>query len=136
MTTLDDIRRIVANLPGAVESEEERIGFSVLNKGKSKGFVWAWLERTDPKRARVVNNRVLAVVVPGLAAKELLLASDPSGEKIFTEPHYNGYPAILVRLDQINPDELAPLIVEAWRCRAPRDLIRQYEATSHEDTVG
>ena len=40
----------------------------------------------------------------------------------FTEPHYNGYPAILVRLPAIGTDLLAVLLTDAWRTRAPKRL--------------
>ena len=66
------------------------------------------------------NPEVLAVRVASLAEKEELLAADP--EKFFTEPHYNGFPAVLVRLPAIDVGELAELIVDAWRCQAPRAL--------------
>jgi len=48
-------------------------------------------------------------------------------EKLFTEPHYNGYPAVLVRLPLIDPVELEELIVDAWRCQAPRALVEAWE---------
>jgi hypothetical protein len=92
----------------------------VLNKGKAKGFAWAWNERIEPKKPRVPNPEVLAVRVASLAEKEELLAADP--EKFFTEPHYNGFPAVLVRLSSIDAGELAELITDAWRCQAPRAL--------------
>ena len=44
----------------------------------------------------------------------------------FTTPHFNGYPAILVRLDRIDPAELWELLVEAWLARAPKRLARAY----------
>jgi hypothetical protein len=124
MTTHDDVRRICSKLPGATEGEG-RFGFGVMNKGKQKGFCWSWAERIDPKKARVINDSVLAISTPGLAAKEVILGSD--SEKYFTEPHYNGYPAVLVRLTAIEVDELEDLLIEAWRCKAPKDLIRQFE---------
>lgn len=123
MSTLDDVRRICSKLPGAVEGSG-RFGFSVEVKGKAKGFVWSWAERVDPKKARVPNDGVLAVSVPSLAVKEIILGSD--SEKYFTEPHYNGFPAVLVRLAAIEPEELQDLIVEAWQCKAPAELVRQY----------
>jgi hypothetical protein len=43
-------------------------------------------------------------------------------EKFFTEPHYNGFPAILVRLSAVTVLELRTLITEAWRSQAPKDL--------------
>ena len=46
----------------------------------------------------------------------MLIAADP--EKFFTEPHYNGYPAVLVRLDAIDDDELTELLTDAWRLSA------------------
>lgn len=112
MTTFDDIREICLALPGSVEGEG-RFGFSVVVKGKHKGYCWTWMERVQPKKPKVENERVLAVLVPGLAAKEVLLDSDP--RCLFTEPHYNGFPAVLVRLDEIAPAELEPLLEDAWR---------------------
>lgn len=57
--------------------------------------------------------------------QQLLLASD--AEKFFTEPHYNGFPAILVRLGAIGVDELEELITDAWRCQAPRALVQAFD---------
>jgi hypothetical protein len=93
----------------------------VLGKGKLRGFAWAWNERIEPGRPRVPNPEVLAVRVVSLAEKEELLAADP--EKFVTEPHYNGFPAVLVRLPAIEAGELAKLITDAWRCQAPRALV-------------
>ena len=52
--------------------------------------------------------------------KDFLLALDPA--KFFTEPHYNGFPAVLVRLPAVTARELRSLITEAWPCQAPKDL--------------
>lgn len=46
--------------------------------------------------------------------------------KFFTEPHYNGFPAVLVRLPAIDAGELAELITDAWRCQAPRSLAADF----------
>ncbi len=116
MATEDDVREICAGLPGAVEGTGEQFGFSVIVKGKAKGFLWSWMERIDPKKARVVNRSVLAVRVPNLLAKDMILQSDPS--VFFTEDHYNGFPAVLVRLEAISKEDLEPLVVEAWKCMA------------------
>jgi hypothetical protein len=40
----------------------------------------------------------------------------------FTEPHYDGFPAVLVNLPALSARELKPLITEAWRCQAPKNL--------------
>ena len=124
MATQDDVRKIASRLPGAIEGEG-RFGFSVEVKGKHKGFLWSWAERVDPKKARVINDGVLAVSVPNLTAKELLIESDP--EKFFTEPHYKGFPAVLVRLKKIKSKELEDLVIEAWRCKAPAALQQQLD---------
>jgi hypothetical protein len=124
MADQEDVRRIARSLPEAVEGEDH-FGFSVLNKGKPKGFIWAWNERIHPKKPRVPNPEVLAVCVADLTEKEALLAS--YGEALFTEPHYNGYPAVLVRLPLVELDLLEELIVDAWRCQAPRSLVETWE---------
>ena len=128
MADHDDVRRIASGLPGAAEGTAHgQFGFSVENRGKAKGFVWTWMERVDPKKARVPNDSVLAVRVGDLGEKEALLASDPAGRKLFTEPHYNGFPAVLVRLAEIDADELAELVTDAWRCLAPRELVEEFD---------
>src|SRR5260370_26849316 len=78
------------------------------------------MERVALKRPRVPQPSVIAVRVASLDDKEVLLALDPA--KFFTEPHYNGFPAVLVRLPAVTARELKPLITEAWRCQAPKDL--------------
>lgn len=119
--TQSDVRRIALALPGVVE-DTTRFGFNVEIRGKARGIAWAWLERIDPKKARVPSARVIGVRVPNLAQKDLIIASDPA--KFFTEPHYDGYPAVLVRLDAIMAVELRPLIEEAWRCVAPKPAVQ------------
>ena len=121
MANQDDVRRIALALPETVE-EDGRFAFGVLNKGKSKGIAWVWLDRPDPKKARVPNPDVLAVRVSGEGEKAELIAANPAA--FFTEPHYNGYPAILVRLAAIEPDELEELIRDAWRIQAPKALVK------------
>jgi hypothetical protein len=121
MATQADVRRIALSLP-AVEEEKDRFAFSVLNKGKHKGFVWVWMERVVPKKPRVPNLGVIAVRVANVGQKEALLSANP--EKFFTEPHYNGFPAVLVRLDAVTVADLKLLIAEAWRCQAPAELVR------------
>jgi hypothetical protein len=121
MATRADVRRIALALPG-VEESTERFAFSVENKGKSKGIAWVWLERTDPKKARVPQPKVLAIRVASLSEKDMILSSD--SRKFFTEPHYNGYPAVLVRLAEVTVADLRMLIGDAWRSQAPRELVR------------
>ena len=119
MATQADVRRIAMALPD-VEEGEGRFAFSVWNKGKLKGFIWVWQERIDPKKPRVPNSGVLAVRVANLGQRDSMLAAEPL--KFFTEPHYSGFPAVLVRLDAVSVPDLKLLIAEAWRCQAPAEL--------------
>jgi|SRR5579862_1386126 hypothetical protein len=124
MASLGDLRRIALSLPATGEAAD-RVAFSVLNRGKEKGIAWVWNERVDPKKPRVPRPDVIVVRVANLEEKEVLLASDTT--KFFTESHYNGYPAVLVRLAEIDVDELEELIVDAWRSQAPRSLVKETE---------
>lgn len=117
MATQADVRRICLSLPGTVEAEG-RFAFELPVKGKLKGYAWVWLERLDPKKARVPQPKVLSVRTANLDDKEFLLSLDT--RKFFTEPHYNGYPAVMVRLPEIKVSELRPLLEEAWRVLAPK----------------
>ena len=123
MATQNDVRRIALALPG-VSEEPGRFAFSVENKGKAKGIAWVWNERVEPKKPRVPNPDVLAVRVRDETEKSALLAGDP--EALFTEPHYNGFPAVLVRLRVIKVAALRALLAEAWRCQAPKALVAEH----------
>jgi hypothetical protein len=57
--------------------------------------------------------------------KEALVA-DPA-TPYFTTPHFDGHPAVLVRLVRIPADELAELVEDAWRLRAPRTLLADFD---------
>jgi hypothetical protein len=124
MADQSDVRRIALSLPDTVE-DDERVAFSVMNRGRPKGIAWVWLERVAPKKARVPQPAVLAVRTASVADKEMLIAADP--QKFFTEPHYNGYPAVLVRLAAVEVDELEELIVDAWRSQAPAALVKEFD---------
>ena len=126
MATENDVRRIVRSLPETEESEE-RFAFGVMNKGKVKGMVWVWMERVDPKKARVPKRGVVAIRTATLEQRDALLASDPSQKKFFTEPHYAGFPAVLVHLAAIAKAELTELIRQAWRSQAPKALAKELE---------
>jgi len=124
----EDVRRVALSLPGVTESDSD-FAFSVeWPDGKGKKLAWSWKERIHPKKARVPNLGVLAVRVSDLEEKELLLATDPAGGRFFTEPHYNGFPAVLVRLAATGAGELEGLLVEAWYCVAPEALRRAFDA--------
>ena len=124
MATQEDVRRITLALPETTEGTDG-FGFSVRNGTKDKGFAWVWMKRIEPKKPRVPQPDVLAVRVANNQEKETLIAADP--DKFFTEPHYNGFPAVLVRLAAIEPDELRELLTDAWRTLAPKALVRAFD---------
>lgn len=117
MATQADVRRIALSFPDT-EEVKGRFAFGVRVKDKVKGFAWVWNERVEPKKPRVPNNKVLAVRVPKLVDKDLLIAADP--RKFFTEPHYNGHPAVLVRLSEIRAPELRELLRDGYESLLPR----------------
>jgi hypothetical protein len=125
MATWEDVRRLALALPEAVEESkrDELLAWSV----RDKTFAWERpLRRADLDALgdAAPKGPVLAARVPDLGAKEALLADD--GGVYFTTPHFNGFPAILVRLDRIPLPELEELLVEAWLCRAPKRLAKEY----------
>lgn len=122
--TWEDVSRIALALPEA----SERISRDMRQwRVNEKLFVW---ER--PLRAREIealgaaapDGPILGARVEHLGAKEALLADDPS--VFFTTPHFDGHPSILVRLHRIALEGLDEMIVEAWLCRAPKRLAREY----------
>jgi hypothetical protein len=124
MATWDDVRRIALGLP---ETSEAVSWGHAHWRVKDKGFVWERpLRRPDLEALgdAAPDGEVLGARVEHLVAKEALLA-DPSG-LYFTTPHFDGYPAVLVRLDDISVQDLEEVIVEAWLCRAPKRLVQAY----------
>ncbi len=119
MATEQDVRRIALSLP-AVEQPEGRFAFAVRNERTLKAFVWVWMERVTPKKPRVPHHGIVAVRVADLAERERLLSARPAA--FFTEPHYEGFPAVLVRLEKVTAAQLRRLLQAAWMCQAPADL--------------
>ncbi|WP_205857591.1 MmcQ/YjbR family DNA-binding protein, partial [Phytoactinopolyspora endophytica] len=66
------------------------------------------------------------VLMCDLAEKEALLASGHPA--FYTTPHYDGYGAILIDLDRVEPDQLAELVEESWRVKAPARLRKTLDA--------
>jgi hypothetical protein len=124
MADWEDVRRLALALP---ETSER------LSRGhrqwvvKDKLFVWERPLRTSDLAALgpdAPDGPILGARVEHLVAKEALVA-DPSGV-FFTTPHFDGYPAVLVRLDAIDPATLEEAVVEAWLARAPKRLVQAY----------
>jgi hypothetical protein len=110
-TTESDVRAIALSLP----ETEERPSYG------TPGF-----RVKDRLFARIREEGVLLVRCADEAEKEFLLRADPT--KFFTIPHYDGHASVLVRLSAVDRDELAELLTEAWRVRAPKRLAESLDA--------
>lgn len=124
MAEWDDVRRIALGLP---ETSERPAYGNVAWRVRDKLF--AWERPLRPKEVRDLGERapsgpILAVRVEDVGVKEALLQDDP--EALFTTPHFDGYAAVLIRLDRIPLEELNELMVEAWLCSAPKRLAKRY----------
>jgi hypothetical protein len=122
----DDVRRIALSLP---ESSERISHGHPMWRVRDKGFVWERPLRAADLEALgegAPTGPILGARVEHLGAKEALTADRP--EVYFTTPHFDGYAAVLVVLEEIEVDELEELIVEAWLARAPKRLAAQYAA--------
>ena len=128
MATWEDVRHIALALPETSEGVSRGLASWRV---RDKAFVWERpLRRADllALGEDAPAGPILGARVEHLVAKEALLADDPA--VFFTTPHFDGYPAILVRLENIAGEELKEVIVEAWLARAPKRLARRYLDTS------
>lgn len=121
MATRDDIRAIAATLP-EVELDAEAMHLSVIG---GKQLLWPWLERVHPKKARVPNPDIVNIRIAHESDKAVLLEMAP--DAFFTDPHFDGWPGIQVRLAAIDPGLLAELLRTAWRVGAPKALLARIQ---------
>ena len=141
MVTFDDVARIALELPGDrgdhlvrqhVLGREER-----RQRPRPKGFVW---ERPLSKKDRKLlteageievppDEVILAARVEDLAEKEAVLAEH--ADAVFTTPHFNGYPAVLVRLDRMDEALLREIVTSAWLAVAPKNLAAEFDAREY-----
>jgi hypothetical protein len=125
VATWRDVRRIALKLPGT--SEEVRSNGTpawIVNK---KFFVWERpLRRADIAALgdRAPTGPILGMRTADLEMKDVLLASDP--KVFFTTPHFDGYAAVLIRLDKISTSQLKEVILEAWLARAGKRAVASY----------
>ena len=124
MATWEDVRRIALALP---ETGEKLSWGTPAWQVKGKGFVWDRPLRKSDLAALGVDEQegpILGVRVADEGVKHALIADDPA--VYFTIPHFDGYPAVLVRLDRIDVPELEEVITEAWLLKAPKKLAQAY----------
>jgi hypothetical protein len=106
------VRELALALPEVETSSSGRVAFSV----RGKGFAWEARERDGGGLAvRVERDE-----------KELILDSNP--EVYFTSPHYTGFPAVQIRVEAIERDELRERLEDAWLIQAPKKLAAAYVA--------
>lgn len=111
MLTWTDVVELTAQLPGVEQSTS--YGTPALKVGKKL-------------LARYRNESDGAVVLMcGQDEKAALLAAGETG--VFTEPHYDGYGAVLVDLGAVAPSLVLELVTDAWRDRAPAKLRKQLD---------
>lgn len=112
MVSEGDVRRVALSLPATSEKPSYGTpGFRV----KEKLFA-----RIRPE------GDVLVVWCEDVGEKKALIASEP--DKFFTTPHYDGHPTVLVRFEAVDVEELAELLTEACRARAPLKLLAAFDA--------
>jgi hypothetical protein len=125
MATWRDVRRFALALPGASEEVREN-GKSAWLVNK-KFFVWERPLRSSDLKALGDDapvGPILGLRTADLEMKEALLQSDP--EVYFTTPHFDGYPAVLIRLGAISTKELRDVIEEAWLVRAGKRAVAAF----------
>lgn len=136
MATFEDVARLALAHPETEETTSYGNVSWVVKGGtgprggkrKDRGFAWERplsakdrQQLTDAGELEVPPDEViLAVRVEDLAEKEAVLAEHPG--VAFTMPHFDGYAAVLVRLDRVDEPLLAELITSAWLAVAPKEL--------------
>ena len=123
MATWDDVARICLALPGTTESTTSG---GRAWKVADKLFVWERpLRRRDLEELgdTAPAGPVLGARVPDEGAKRALVAAEP--DVYFTTSHFDGYPAVLARLEALDEQSLTELAGEAWACRASRRLLAE-----------
>ena len=110
MADESDVRELALALPETTEKPSYGTpGFRVKDR------LFARL-REDPD--------ALVLWCESLDEKEFLLGAEPA--KFFTTAHYDGHAMFLVRLPAVDRDELAELLAESWRLRAPKRLAQRH----------
>ncbi|WP_341941022.1 hypothetical protein [Microbacterium sp. LWH10-1.2] len=131
MANIDDVREIAMALPGVEERTGGHTGEPVWRL-KSGQIAWIRGPRaTDLRQLEELGRSwpdgpVLGVRVGSLEEKAALLAAEP--DALFSIPHFDGYPGLLVRLDAIDRDRLAEIIADAWLLRAPARIAKEWLA--------
>jgi hypothetical protein len=120
MADAEDVRRLALALPHVEEIDCDGFDFRV----GGKGFVWSYPER-QPGHGRVLRTDIAVLYVGDEAEKQALVLGEPA--LFFTTSGYDGWPLVMLRLDEVDAGRLAELITDAWRMRAPADIAAVFE---------
>jgi len=125
VATVETVSRIAAGLPEVTEGE--RFG-DLTWYVRRKAFAWDRpFSKADLRRfgdELPPAGPILAVRVADLGDKEAVLAA--GGPAFFTIPHFDGYAAVLIRLDAVEEEALREAVTDAWLSCAPSTLAREY----------
>jgi hypothetical protein len=129
MATMTDLDELALAMPETTKEVSEDGRPSYLVHGKMYCFHRSRRpDAVDPETGERMED-VLMFRVDGLDEKELLLADERG--VYFTTPHFRGYPAVLVRipdLERIDRDELRDLVAVAWLTRAQKRVAKAWLA--------
>jgi hypothetical protein len=106
----DDVREIAAGLEGVAEIESDGFDFRVTGKG----FVWSYPQR-EAGRPPMIRTDIAVLYVGDEAEKQALVKGEP--DKFFTTAGYDGWPLVMLRLEEVTRDRLDELITDAWQMR-------------------
>lgn len=120
MATWDEVRRAAAALPEVTED--------VPRAWRVRKRLFAHERPLRPRDLAELDvtaptGPVLGVRVGDLETKESVLGEHASA---FTTSHFDGYPMVLVWLDEIEVEDLRELIDLAWLAKAPKRLAAQW----------
>ena len=110
MADAADVREIALALPDVVEIDSDGFDFRVLGRG----FVWSYPERQTGQK-RVIRTDIAVLYVGDEAEKQALLKGEP--DTFFTTSGYDGWPLVMLRLEQVDAARLEELVTDAWQMR-------------------